>query len=79
MIDRVQGYLDLLIELGSPELRTAIQAELARTPLEQYKGMTFEEVRVSTVGLPTGPVPTPIDWDFPRAPESTPAVTGTPE
>jgi hypothetical protein len=78
MVDRVQAYLELLIELGSPELGAAIQAERARTPLEQYKGLTFEEVRVSTVGLPLGPVPTPIDWDFPRYPATAPASTGTP-
>jgi hypothetical protein len=79
MVDRVQAYLELLIELGSPELGAAIQAEMARTPLEQYKGMTFEEARVSTVGLPTGPVPTPIDWDFPRYPDTPPASTDMPQ
>lgn len=79
MVDRVQAYLELLMQVGSPELSAAIQAELTRTPLDQFEGMTFEQARVLAVGLPVGPVPTPIDWDFPRDPSPTPFGTGTPE
>jgi hypothetical protein len=79
MIDRVQAFLDLLIAVGSPELGAAIQAERARTPLDQFKGMTFEQARLLVVGPPEeGPIPTPIDWAFPRDPNPTPYSTGTP-
>jgi hypothetical protein len=73
MVDDVEDYLDLLVSVGSPELSGDIQAERLRTPFDQFRGMSFEQARITAVGLPEeGPIPTPIDWEFPRTPEITP-------
>lgn len=79
MVDHVTAYLDLISGLGSPELAAAIHNEEAKFPFEQFKGMTFEQARILTIGLPEpGPIPTPIDWEFPRTPDPPPLSTGTP-
>ena len=78
MVERIQAYLDLLVAVGSPELGAAIQAERDRTSLDQFKGMSFEQARIMLVGLPVGPVPTPIDADFPREQAPTPFSTSLP-
>ncbi len=78
MVDRVQTYLDLLVSLGSPELGAAIQAERARTPLDQFRGMTFEEARLMLVGMPEVPAPPPASHDIPQESTLTPCSTGTP-
>ena len=65
MVNRVQAYLDLLTEVGSPELQAAIQTERARTPFGDFSGMTFEQARILLVGLPHEPMPTPISTSLP--------------
>lgn len=65
MVDRVQAYLDLLMEVGSPELQAAIRTERARTPLGEFSGMTFEQARTLLVGLPQAPVATPVSTSLP--------------
>ncbi len=65
MVDRVQAYLDLLMEVGSPELRAAIRTERARTPYGDFSGMTFEQARLLLVGLPQEPVATPFSTSLP--------------
>jgi len=52
MVERVEAYLDLLVEVGSPELQETIRSERERTPLGGLIGMTFEEARVVLVGQP---------------------------
>ena len=79
MVDLVQAFLDLLVAVGSPELGADIRAESVKWPFQQFKGLTFEQVRLLTLGLPeAGPLPTPIDWYFPRDPNPSPVGTGTP-
>jgi hypothetical protein len=65
MVDRVQAYLDLLMEVGSPELQDAIRIERARTPFGEFSGMTFEQARILLVGLPQEPTATPFSTTLP--------------
>jgi hypothetical protein len=65
MVERVEAYLDLLIEIGSPELGAAIQAERARAPLSELTGMTFEQARIALVGLPEETLATPTSTNMP--------------
>ena len=58
LVERVEAYLDLLVEVGSPELQETIRAERERTPLGGLVGMTFEEARLHLVGQPETSVPT---------------------
>ncbi len=58
MVERVEAYLDLLVDAGSPDLQETIRAERERTPLGGLIGMTFEEARVYLVGQPETAVPT---------------------
>lgn len=65
MVDRVQAYLDILMEIGSPELQAAIRAERARTSFGDFSGMTFEQARILLVGLPQEPIATPFSTSLP--------------
>ncbi len=65
MVDRVQAYLDLLMEVGSPELHEAIRIERARTPFGEFTGMTFEQARILLVGLPQAPIAIPFSTSLP--------------
>ncbi len=65
MVERVQAYLDLLTEAGSPELQAAIRIERARTPFGDFSGMTFEQARILLVGLPQEPIATPFSTSMP--------------
>jgi len=65
MVDRVQAYLDLLLEVGSPELQDAIWTERVRTPFSDFSGMTFEQARNLLVGLPQESVATPFSTSLP--------------
>lgn len=65
MVDRVQAYLDLLVEVGSLELQGAIRAERTRTPFGNFSGMTFEQARLLLVGLPQEPAATPYSTSLP--------------
>ncbi len=65
MVDRVQDYLDFLVEVGSPELQAAIRTERARTPFDDFSGMTFEQARILLVGLPQEPAATPYSTSLP--------------
>jgi len=65
MVERVEAYLDLLVDVGSPELQATIRAERERTPLDGLIGMTFEEARVHLVGQPETAVPTQYSTALP--------------
>ena len=65
MVDRVEAYLNLLTEIGSPELQAAIRIERARTPFGEFSGMTFEQARILIVGLPQEPIATPFSTSLP--------------
>ena len=65
MVNKVNAFLLTLELLASPELRTTIQTERARTPFEPLIGTTFEEARLLLVGLPQYPLPEPLPTRFP--------------
>jgi len=65
MVDRVQAYLDLLMEVGSPDLQAAIRIERARTPFGDFSGMTFKQARILLVGLPQESAATPHSTSLP--------------
>ncbi len=67
LVDRLEAYLDLLGQVGSPDLRAAIQSERARTPLRELIGMTFEEARGKLVGTPHATDRTPVGTNLPKA------------
>jgi len=66
MVERAEAYLDLLVEVGSPELQETIRAERERTPLDGLIGMTFEEARVILVGQPETAIPTQASTAVPQ-------------
>ena len=78
MTDRVQSYLDLLTEVGSPALQAAIRTESDRTPIGDFSGMTFEQAVILTVGLPLEPIATPLSTSLPLELTATPYSTTLP-
>ena len=65
LVERLEAYLYLLGQVGSPDLRAAIQSERAHTPLRELIGLTFEEARAKLVGSPQFIDPTPVGTHLP--------------
>ncbi|HLC05461.1 MAG TPA: hypothetical protein VJK02_20685 [Anaerolineales bacterium] len=68
MVNRVEGFLDLLVQFGSPELQATIQSERDRAPLVDLVGLSFDQAQLQRLGPPQpdppGTPPTRIPIPF---------------
>jgi hypothetical protein len=52
MVNEVEGFLDLLAQFGSPELKATIQAERAQAALADLVGLSLAEAQLRLLGPP---------------------------
>ena len=64
MVTDVEGFLGLLVQFGSPELRATIEFERARAALPDLVGLTLSEAQLRLLGppeaVPSGAPPTRV-------------------
>jgi hypothetical protein len=70
MVNKIEGFLNLLVQFGSPELHVTIQSERARSPLADLVGLSFQEAQVRLLGPPEqdppGTPPTRVPMPLPE-------------